>query len=69
MVVLHFENEEKLFRLMIVIRMINIPKSIIIAMRGLMCFDMNVYFLWGHTSQIFEDLEMQWKYLGKIFSN
>lgn len=53
MVVIHFENEEKLFRLMIVIRMINIPKSIIIAMRGLMCFDMNVYFLWGHTSQIF----------------
>lgn len=45
MVVFHFENEEKLFRLMIVIRMINIPKSIIIAMRGLMCFDMNVYFL------------------------
>lgn len=45
MVVLQFENEEKLFRLMIVIRMINIPKSIIIAMRGLMCFDMNVYFL------------------------
>lgn len=53
MVVLHFENEEKLFRLIIVIRMINIPKSIIIAMRGLMCFDMNAYFLWGHTSQIF----------------
>lgn len=47
MVVLHFENEEKLFPVlvMIAIRMINIPKSIIIAMRGLMCFDMNVYFL------------------------